>query len=97
MRGKPSIFGGMTPERRANRQPVLIPAGTPITSEKGHRVCTTAVDLQVNELLAVEMFTNWQIAAPRAGDMFPRCGICGAAAHRESRDGVTLHTPEGWR
>jgi hypothetical protein len=78
-------------------QPVLIPAGTLITCEKGHRVCTTAVDLHVNELLAVEMFTNWQIAAPRAGDMFPRCGICGGAAHRESRDGVTLHTPEGWR
>jgi hypothetical protein len=29
--------------------------------------------------------------------MFPRCGICGGAAHRESRDGVSLHTPEGWR
>jgi hypothetical protein len=59
-------------------QPVLIPAGTPITCEKGHRVCTTAVDLHVNELLAVEMFTNWQIAAPRAGNMFPRLvGLCG--------------------
>lgn len=38
-------------------------------------VCTAAVDHHVNEPLAVEMFTNWQIAAPRAGDMFPRCGI----------------------
>lgn len=56
-------------------------------------MCTSAVDLRVNELLAVEMFTAWQIAAPRAGDMFPRCGICGGAAHRESRDGVGLHTP----
>jgi len=82
---------------RAARQPVLIPAGSLITCAKGHRVCTTAVDLHVNELLAVEMFTSWQIAAPRAGDMFPRCGICGGAAHRESRDGVTLHTPHGWR
>ena len=51
----------------------------------------------VNELLAVEMFTGWQIAAPRAGGMFPRCGMCGGAAHRETRDGVTLRTPEGWR
>jgi hypothetical protein len=86
-----------TASNRAHRQPVLIQAGTPITCEKGHWVCTTAVDLHVNELLAVEMFGGWQIAAPRAGDMFPRCGVCGAAAHRESRDGVTLHTPEGWR
>jgi hypothetical protein len=46
-----------TASSRANRQPVLIPAGTPITCEKGHRVCRTAVDLHVNELLAVEMFT----------------------------------------
>jgi hypothetical protein len=86
-----------TASKRAHRQPVLIPAGTPITCENGHRVCTAAVDLHVNELLAVEMFGAWQIAAPRGGDMFPRCGVCGAAAHRESRDGVTLHTPEGWR
>jgi hypothetical protein len=78
-------------------QPVLIPAVTPITCERGHRVCTTAVDLRVNELLAVEMFTAWQIAAPRAGDMLPRCGICGGAAHRERPDGVSLHTPDGWR
>ena len=51
-----------------------------ITRERGHRVCATAVDLRVNELLAVEMFTAWQIAAPRAGGMFLRCGICGGVA-----------------
>lgn len=84
-----------TASNRAHRQPVLIKAGTPITCENGHRVCTAAVDLHVNELLAVEMFWGWQIAAPRAGDMFPRCGVfCG---NRESRDGVTLDTPKGWR
>ncbi len=78
-------------------QPVLIPAGTPITCEEGHTVCVTATDLLVNDLLAAEMFTSWQIAPPRGGDMFPRCGICGRVAHREGRDGVTLHTPDGWR
>jgi len=83
--------------RRFVPQPILIPAGTIITCENGRRVCTTAVDLHVNALLTAEMFTAWEIAAPRAGDMFPRCGVCGAAAHRESRDGVTLHTPDGWR
>jgi hypothetical protein len=82
---------------RTGPQPVLIPAGTRITCENGHRVCTTAVDLHVNEVVVVEMFTAWQIAAPQPGDMFPRCGICGGAAHRENRDGVTLHTPDGWR
>jgi hypothetical protein len=89
----------MSPARakRLAPQPVLIPTGTLITCERGHRVCTAAVDLRVNELLAVEMFTGWQIAAPRAGDMFPRCGICDGAAHRESRDGVSLHTLGGWR
>ena len=78
-------------------QPVLIPAGIPITCENGHCVCVTAVDLLVNDLLAVEMFTGWQIAPPRAGDVFPSCGICGAAVHREDRGGVSLHTPDGWR
>ena len=78
-------------------QPVLIAAGTPITCENGHTVCVTARDLHANEPLAVEMFTRWQSAAPRVGDMFPPCGVCGAAAHREGRDGVELHTPEGWR
>ena len=78
-------------------QPTLIPAGTPITCENGHIVCVTASELRVNELLAVEMFTSWQIAPPRAGDMFPRCGSCGGAGHRETRDGVSLHTPDGWR
>ena len=82
---------------RQAMQPVLIPAGTPITCESGHCVCVTAVDLLTNELLAVEMFTSWQIAPPRAGDVFARCGVCGGAAHRENRDGVTLHTPDGWR
>jgi hypothetical protein len=38
------------------------------------------------------MFTAWQIAAPGAGDMFPRCGICGGAADREGRDGVSPTT-----
>ena len=61
-------------------QPVLIPVGTLITCQRGHRICTTAVDLRVNDLLTIEMFTAWQIAAPCAGDMFPRCGICGGAA-----------------
>jgi hypothetical protein len=83
--------------KRSTIQPTLIPAGTPITCENGHVVCVTASELRVNELLAVEMFTSWQIAPPRAGDMFPRCGICGGAAHRETRDGVSLHTPDGWR
>jgi hypothetical protein len=62
--------------KRSSAQPILIPAGTPITCENGHVVCVTASELRVNELLAVEMFTSWQIA-PRAGDMFPRCGSCG--------------------
>ena len=46
-------------------QPVLIPARTPISCKLGHRVCRAAVDLRVNVLLAVEIFTGWQIAAPR--------------------------------
>ena len=83
--------------KRSGAQPILIPAGTPITCENGHVVCVTASELRVNELLAVEMFTSWQIAPPGAGDMFPRCGSCGGAAHRETRDGVSLHTPDGWR
>ena len=83
--------------RRLSAQPILIPVATPITCESGHVVCVTASELRVNELLAVEMFTSWQIAPPSAGDMFPRCGICGGPAHRETRDGVSLHTPDGWR
>jgi hypothetical protein len=57
--------------KRSTIQPTLIPAGTPITCENGHVVCVTVSELRVNELLAVEMFTSWQIAPPRAGDMFP--------------------------
>ena len=79
--------------KRSSAQPILIPAGTPITCENGLVACVTASELRVNELLAVEMFTCWQIGPPRPGDMFPRCGVCGEAAHRESRDGLELHTP----
>ena len=78
-------------------EPVVIAAGTPITCERGHTVCLTAVDYHANDALAVEMFTRWQTDPPRVGDMFPRCPICEAAAHREARDGPELHTPEGWR
>jgi hypothetical protein len=78
-------------------QPVVIAAGTPITCELGHTICVTARDWRANEPLAAELFTHWQTAAPRAGDMFPRCSVCGAVAHREVPDGVELHTPDGWR
>jgi hypothetical protein len=90
----------MSEAARAHRlapQPVVIAAGTPITCELGHSVGVAATDLRANEPLAVEMFVHWQTAPPRAGDMFPRCGICGAPAHREGEEGLELHTPEGWR
>lgn len=76
---------------------VLIPAGTPITCDLGHIVAVAAVDLYVNHELAVEDFVWRNAKAPRAGDLFPACGVCGAAAHRETRAGAQLHTPEGWR
>jgi hypothetical protein len=78
-------------------QLALIIAGTPITCELGHAVCVTASDFRANEPLAVEKFTHWQHASPQVGERFPPCSICGGAAHRESPEGVELHTPEGWR
>ena len=78
-------------------QPVVIAAGTPITCELGHTICVTAMDCRTNAPFAAEMFTNWQTAVPHAGDMFPRCSVCGAVAHREVPEGVELHTPAGWR
>ena len=75
--------------KRSTIQPTLIPAGTPITCENGHVVCVTASELRVNELLAVEMFTSWQIAPPRTGDMFPRCGSC-VEAQRTGRRATVL-------
>ena len=78
-------------------QLVLIAVGTPITCELGHAVCVTASDLRPSEALAVEMFTRWQHGTPQAGEPFPPCKICGGAAHRETPDGIELHTPQGWR
>jgi hypothetical protein len=82
---------------KSSPQIVLIAAGTPIICELGHAVCVTASDLRPSESLAIEMFTRWQHGNPHAGDSFPPCSICGGAAHRETPDGIELHTPEGWR
>ena len=82
---------------RSSPQLVVIPVGTPITCELGHAVCVTASDLRPSEALAVEMFTRWQHGTPQAGEPFPPCKICGGAAHRETPDGIELHTPQGWR
>jgi hypothetical protein len=82
---------------RSSPQLVLIAVGTPITCELGHAVCVTASDLRPSKSLAVEMFTRWQHGTPQAGEPFPSCRICGGAAHRETPDGIELHTPEGWR
>ena len=82
---------------RSSPQLVLIAVGTPITCELGHAVCVTASDLRPSEALAVEMFTRWQHGTPQAGEPFPPCKICGGAAHRETPDGIELHTPEGWQ
>jgi hypothetical protein len=82
---------------RSSPQLVLIAAGTPITCELGHAICVAASDLHAGEPLTVEMFTRWQHGSPHAGDPFPPCKICGGAAHRETPDGIELHTPEGWR
>jgi len=95
LRGAPSRLDVNFTE--ASLQPVLIAAGTTITCELGHAICVTASDLHVNEPLSVEMFTRWRSVAPRPGDTFPSCSICGAAAHKEGANGVELHTAEGWR
>lgn len=75
----------------------LIDAGTPITCTRGHIVAVAAVPLHLNQELAVEDFKWRNAAEPRAGDLFPACAVCGAPAHRETRAGAQLHTPEGWR
>jgi hypothetical protein len=84
---------GMDPVRR----PVVVPAATQVTCDLGHVVCVTARAIRAGEPLALEMFTQWQSGAPRIGEEFPRCKVCGGAAHRQNADEVELHTPEGWR